>query len=285
MKFSNPHADLLIPDGTPLPQALERTTHMGIGAHQDDLEFMCFHGILECHQKTDRWFAGVTVTSGSGSSRTGPYREVSDQKLVEIRREEQRRAAVIGEYGAMIQLGYDSATIKDPLGARTRLVPELVEIIRIARPRVIYTHNPADKHPSHIAVVLPLIEALRRLPQEMRPEKLYGCEGWRNLDWMPDTEKVVLNVGGNEPLLRRLMSVFDSQIAGGKHYDLATLGRKQANATYFQSHASDQAALAEFAMDLTPLLRDDTLSVEDFTLGFIDRFRNDVLQTLRKQTG
>jgi hypothetical protein len=46
-------------------------THLGIGAHQDDLEFMAFHGILALTTVTDRWFGGVTITDGRGSSRAG----------------------------------------------------------------------------------------------------------------------------------------------------------------------------------------------------------------------
>jgi LmbE family N-acetylglucosaminyl deacetylase len=54
-------------------EALARITHLGIGAHQDDLEFMAFHGILACFRmRDDRWFGGVTCTNGAGSSRTGP---------------------------------------------------------------------------------------------------------------------------------------------------------------------------------------------------------------------
>ena len=67
----NPKADLLIPDQTEGPTAFARTTHLGIGAHQDDLEFMAFHGILACFAREDRWFGGVTCTNGAGSSRSG----------------------------------------------------------------------------------------------------------------------------------------------------------------------------------------------------------------------
>ena len=69
ISFSNPSADLFIPDNSEPSQALGRTTHLGIGAHQDDLEVMALHGILACYQSDERWFGGVTVTNGSGSSR------------------------------------------------------------------------------------------------------------------------------------------------------------------------------------------------------------------------
>jgi hypothetical protein len=39
MKFHKSDADIFVPDGADLPAALERTTHLCIGAHQDDQEF------------------------------------------------------------------------------------------------------------------------------------------------------------------------------------------------------------------------------------------------------
>jgi hypothetical protein len=50
------------------------------------------------------------------------------------------------------------------------------------------------------------------------------------------------------------MGVFDSQISGGKRYDLATAGRRRAHATYFESHGTDRETALGWGMDLTPLL-------------------------------
>jgi len=46
--------------------------------------------------------------------------------------------------------------------------------------------------------------------------------------------------------------------------------------------AVDKAAALSFAMDLTPLVRDDGLSVTDYALGFIRRFEAEVMDRLRK---
>jgi hypothetical protein len=54
---------------------------------------------------------------------------------------------------------------------------------------VVYTHNPADKHDTHIGVVIAALQAMRELPREQRPKKVIGCEVWRNLDWMNDRTK------------------------------------------------------------------------------------------------
>ena len=283
MKLHNPTAEVFIPDGQPPDAALARITHLGIGAHQDDLEFMAFHGIEACFHSDADWFGGVTCTNGSGSARIGAYEKFTDEQMLAVRRDEQRQAAILGRYAAMLQLDYPSKIVRDP--ADPRLRDDLVAILAAARPRVVYTHNPADKHDTHIAVVVPVIQAIRTLPRELRPEAVHGCEVWRNLDWLPDAEKIVHDVSGHDNLAAALNGVFDSQIAGGKRYDLAVLGRRRANATFFESHGVDHSDALAFAMDLTPLAHDDTLDVVEYVTGFIDRFRADVTAKLRQRLG
>jgi LmbE family N-acetylglucosaminyl deacetylase len=280
MQLHLPTADVFVPDGLPPGDAFSRITHLGVGAHQDDLEFMAFHGILECFHQESRWFGGVTCTDGGGSTRAGRYAGCSDARMREIRKLEQRRAAELGEYAAMVQLDYPSTAIKDP--ADRRLADDLETLLRLCRPAIVYTHNPADKHETHIAVLAALIEAVRRLPADERPDKLLGCEVWRDLDWMPDGEKVLLDVSGADHLAAALNGIFDSQIAGGKRYDLAVIGRRQANATFIASHGVDQASAVTLAMDLTPLARDASLDATAFVLEKIDRFRSEVEANLQR---
>ena len=279
MKFHLPTADIFIPDGLPASDALPRITHLGIGAHQDDLEFMAFHGILRCFHSDTEWFGGVTCTNGSGSARTGPYADFTEEEMIAVRREEQRQAAIVGRFGAMVQLDYPSSIAKD--AADPRLREDLRAILAATQPRVVYTHNPADKHETHIAVVVPVIQAIRDLPHDKRPQAVHGCEVWRDLDWLGDGEKVIHDVSGNDSLAGALNGIFDSQIAGGKRYDLAVLGRRRANATFFQSHGVDRCDALAFAMDLTPLAHDDTLDIVEYVTGAIDRFRADVVAKLK----
>lgn len=281
MKFTLPTAHVLVPDKLSVEAALARITHLGIGAHQDDLEIMAFHGILECFDRTDRWFGGVTCTDGGGSARTGRYADYTDEQMKAVRVQEQDRAAEVGNYGVMIQLGHPSSSVKSK--ADRGLRDDLDAILRHAQPQVVYTHNPADKHDTHIGVLAAVLESLRALPPERRPKHFYGCEVWRGLDWMLDSDKVALNVSGNEALFEKLLGLFESQIAGGKQYTLATLGRARANATYFQSHHVDAADLTWFAMDLSPLLQNDRLDLIDFVDQHLQRFTNDVQTRLAKR--
>jgi LmbE family N-acetylglucosaminyl deacetylase len=159
---------------------------------------------------------------------------------------------------------------------------DLAAIFGGCRPEVVYLHNPADKHDTHVAVLLRCLEALRALPAECRPRRVLGCEVWRDLDWMVDTDKVALDAGRFPDLALELLKVFDSQVTGGKRYDLATMGRRSAHATYHTSHATDKVAGITWAMDLTPLLSDPALSLEAFTLGYLKRLQDDVQGRIRR---
>ena len=283
MKFQNPSADVFIPDGKPAADALARVTHLGIGAHQDDLEFMAFHGILTCFGQEDKWFGGVTCTSGAGSSRTGRYAALNNTEMATIRRQEQNKAAVLGRFGTMIQLDYDSDAVKRP--SSLDLKNDLKAILSATQPEVVYTHNPADKHDTHIGIVVAALQAMRELPREQRPKQVIGCEVWRDLDWLLDSEKVVMDVSGHDDLADELNGVFTSQIDGGKRYDLATLGRRAANATFFNSHATDHSTQVIFGIDLTPIVADESKDILDFVCGHIERFHADVRQKIAERLG
>ena len=276
----NPRAKLMIPDGMAAPEALRRTTHLGIGAHQDDLEFMAFHGILACYDRADRWFGGVTITDGRGSSRAGKFKDWTDDQIAAERIREQDAAAVIGQYSFMAQLGYPSATVRDARESSVR--DDLLRILEATRPEAVYLHNLADKHDTHVGCALRCIEAIRLLPKSDRPKKLYGCEVWRVLDCLVATEKTPMPVSERPELARALNEVFATQIAGGKRYDLAVIGRRTANATFSQAHSTDQETAMQWAMDLTPLAQDDSLDPLTYTLGFIDRLKADVTARIRK---
>jgi len=280
MKLINSTAEFFVYDGKPLEEAVKRTTHMSIAAHQDDIEIMAYDGILQCFNKADQWFFGVVVTNGSGSSRDGAYKDYTDAQMIEIRKLEQKKAAYLGEFGALALLDHPSKNVKDP--NNTEVIHEFFELLNQARPKVLYTHNLADKHDTHIGVTTKVIKALRMMDKNHRPEKVYGCEVWRNLDWMVDQDKVRFDVSEHPNLAASLVEVFDSQIAGGKRYDLATMGRRLANATYSESHSVDKASSVIFAMDLTPLILDDNLDIKTFILNEINKFRQDVADRVGK---
>ena len=278
MQLHNSGADLFIPDGLETAAALARTTHLAIAAHQDDIEIMAYHGIAQCFGRRDRWFTGVVVTDGAGSPRSGIYGAYSDEEMKKVRAVEQRKAAYVGEYACQVQLGYSSAQAKD--ANEGAVVEDLAEILRAARPEFVYLHNLADKHDTHVGVALRSIAALRAVSGEFEPKKVYGCQVWRDLDWLPDEDKQVLAASARSNIAAALVGVFDSQVSGGKRYDLATAARRLAQATYYASHATDEQSAIDFAMDLTPLVQNPDWPIAEYVMAFIERFRADVEKRL-----
>jgi LmbE family N-acetylglucosaminyl deacetylase len=282
MKFHLDTAEVYIPDDQPVEQALGRTTHLCFSAHQDDIEIMAAQPILECFQQKDKWFTGVVVTDGRGSPRDDLYKDYTDDEMRLVRFKEQRKAAIVGEFAAQVMLDFPSKVIKD--ASRNEPVEDTLKILRATKPKFVYTHNLADKHDTHVGVALRVIEALRRLDPSERPARLIGCEVWRGLDWLMDTDKVQLDVSDHENLQFALLGVFDSQIAGGKRYDLASMGRRRANATYFESHGVDNATGLSYGMDMTSLMSDVSIKPAEFVQGFIQRFAQDVKERVGRMS-
>lgn len=280
MKFRQTSAEIFVPDSVSIEQAMQRTTHLAIAAHQDDIEILAAPGILECFEHPTNWFTGVVLTDGRGSPRDGHYKSYCDEEMRLVRIKEQKKAAIVGEYSAVALLDYPSKAMKD--GSNTNSVDDIETILRATKPQVVYTHALADKHDTHVSVCLRVISAIRRLPAALRPSKVYGFEVWRDLDWMLDSDKLAFDCSAHENLQAALLGVFDSQIAGGKRYDLATTGRHRAHATYSTSHGTDKSTGLAYGMDLTPLAHNDTMSPASYIQDFVKRFADDISHRIAK---
>ncbi len=277
--LSQPGAEIYVPDGVEGAAAFSRVKSVVVGAHQDDVEFMGFPLILEAYGTSEPSFGAVVMSNGAGSPRSGVYANCTDADMQAIRRKEQKLAADVGHYAVLVQPWFTSKALRDSENQAPS--DELAAVLGAMHPEVVMTHNFADKHNTHVGTALNVIRAIRKLPKAKRPKKLLGGEGWRSLDWVSDKEKLRLNSGGRDALSAALMGVFDSQIAGGKRYDLGTFGRRRANATYGDPHAVDDMEQVAYAIDMTPLMEDDSLSPEAFIMGFIQRFQAEVSETLR----
>src|SRR4051812_35186734 len=152
MKLCRSDADIFVPphDLVDPDVALARTTHLCIGAHQDDLEIMAHAGIAQCYEHPDEHFTGVVVTNGAGSPRTGRYATMTDAEMPRVRRDEQRQAAMLGKYNLQLQLAHPSADVKQ--SGHASVQADLAAIFGGCAPAVVYLHQPADKHPTHVAV-------------------------------------------------------------------------------------------------------------------------------------
>jgi LmbE family N-acetylglucosaminyl deacetylase len=269
---------VFVPDQSPSKLALEKTSHLAIGAHADDLEIFAFHAITECFESKSNSFTGVTITDGANSPRNGKFKTTTNEEMIKIRRNEQNQAARFGKYGAQIQLAHPSSFVKTT--SSQLLVEQLVEIICLTKPKYIYTHNLADKHDTHVIVALKVIEAVRSISISL--DGFYGCEVWRSLDWLNDSDKMVLPTSQFEELGLKLCTAHKSQIEGGKRYDLAAIARRRANATFFESTQTDQETQLTFAMNYLPLLEDKNISPAELVKTHIKSFEADVLQRIKK---
>jgi hypothetical protein len=74
---------------------------------------MASHGIVECFHSTEKWFTGVGLRAQTEQAAQGV-----EIKLASMREGcarfavEQEAAAAVGRYGASIQLGYSSDSVK-----------------------------------------------------------------------------------------------------------------------------------------------------------------------------
>ena len=272
-----------VPDGVDIESALARCTHLAIGTHPDDVELIGMHGIESCYDSNEHYFAGVVVTNGAGSPRTGEYANVTDEEMVNIRHDEQNTAAKLGRYGIQIQLAYPSSAVKSFDQA---IIDDIKSIIERASPSSLYLHNPLDRHASHRAVLQCCLSALRLVApkhsgggqRSTQPIKhCYGVEVWRSLDFLPDAFRIALPRGQHKGLSEKLISIFKSQIAGGKRYDLAFAGRGLANATFAESHHVDAAESISLALDLMPLLDDADITLATFVKSVMTQTTTDCL--------
>jgi LmbE family N-acetylglucosaminyl deacetylase len=279
VKLTQTHVDLFAPGGGNLESALASTTHLGIGAHPDDLEIMAYPGICACRGQKNLRFSGVVATDGAGSPRSGSSEKLSAPDLVKTRREEQKNAAGLGGYATILQLAHPSSEIRG--AGRNSLITDLLEILKIAKPKVLYLHNPADRHETHIAVLLASLAALRQLPSADRPTEIYGCEVWGDLDWVPTKQVVRLPCPAPADFGPSLLRVFRSQV-DGKRYDLAAAGRRRAQATFADAYTPDQADEMVLALDLKPLVENSRLTLAEFVSSLTGEFQKQTLERIRR---
>ncbi len=261
------HFSFFSPKKLPDSEAFQAVSHLGIGAHPDDLEILAYHGIESCYKNSKNCFGGVTVTTGGGSM------DGSEQERLEYiqrRKKEQFEAAKIGEYAFQIMLNRESSELENQSQS---VIEDLIYIIEKVEPEVIYTHNPFDKHLTHVRVFSLVMDALQ--VSKHKPKKLFGCEVWRGLDWLSDSHKVVLPVDKYPKLGIELLEVFESQMTSQKRYDLATLGRRKANSTFLDSHGDEESQYAIYAVDLLPILNEE-MNVRKFVDRILLDFSTDI---------
>lgn len=282
LEFTQPEADVFVPDGRAEDEALARVQLLGIGAHPDDLEIMAYHGIRAGQGQGGPRFGAVVCTDGTGAPRDDPDDDPESHALRHTRRDEQRAAARRGRYAVAIQLDHPSEAVRKDVAPE--LVDDLFAILDATRPRVVYTHCPTDRHATHVGVCVAALEALHRLPAGARPDQVLGCEVWGGLDWLPEEHAALLDLGADTASWSALMQVFVSQTKARPYHEGA-LGRSRANAVFRDAHRPGGHERLWRAMDLSPLLADGPPDLEDFVHARLAEFEQDVLARIATARG
>lgn len=272
------------PDGLNQRSAYQRTTHLAIGAHPDDLEFMALHGIAHCYQKKDAWFSGIVCTDGRGSIRPQGQAGLSVAEWIALREAEQIDASEQGAYSFVQLLRYESRSLNQN-DAFEALVKLLEDRIEQCQPRILYTHSPFDRHPTHRRVFQATLQAARSYSNSSRInriEQAYGCELWGSLDWLPQSQKICLDHSGTQTLAQALYHCYPSQIQGGKNYPQALQGRQQANATFHRHDRPDSSQALSYAVDLRELIDDPQLLLADYLQKKLRTYKHSLLNSLIK---
>jgi LmbE family N-acetylglucosaminyl deacetylase len=272
------NAQIWLPKKRALDKLPQKITHMAIGAHCDDLEIIGLDGIVKHFKKRGNNFFGVIVSNSQGGPIHPKFKHYSPSKIEKIREEEQIKAAQIGKYKGVAFLRYPSVKIKDPKSS-----PEIEEKIRelaeYLNPQIIYTHSLFDKHPTHIAVSLRTIEALRN--SAVKPEKLYGVSVWGSLNWLSQDKQVVFNLSSYEKLILKLLRVFKSQRFGPHKHDQALLSKMRADAIYLKTHEFTKHTSLIKAVDLSPLIHKN-LSLDDYLKSYISDLERTLFERINK---
>lgn len=279
--FLNPNAKILTQAQEELPAALAKCRLLAIVAHPDDVELLAMPAIMANLNLPESSFACCVLSDGASSPRGGPYSDLSQDELVQMRLREQAQAAGLGHYRACISLQYSSADVR---ASRPELLEDMHHLLEACPAEVIYTHNLADRHATHCATALRVIAALRKLPSAKRPKRLIGGEVWRSLDWLPKENKLRFDLSAGEELQRDLLDLYHSQIEGGKAYRLAAEGRQRANACFDDPYHTDAATLLAYGMDMSAFLQEDAPSPEAFLEGLLSGFTGEILGRVRELT-
>jgi LmbE family N-acetylglucosaminyl deacetylase len=140
------------PPPAPAPTALTApASAMTILAHPDDAEFGC-GGTLATWARQGTDITMVIITDGSKGS---DDRAISDAQLVQMRIEEQDRAARALGVARVVRLGYEDGVLAPTIALRR----DIARVIRQHRPEVVISGDPDSRiggesyinHPDHRA--------------------------------------------------------------------------------------------------------------------------------------
>jgi LmbE family N-acetylglucosaminyl deacetylase len=268
---------IYIPDKASPKEAYRRTRQVAIVAHADDIEILALKPITETALGKKKSFFGIVAANNQGGPRRPEYKKLSGAKLEQIREREQSRAARLGNYSGVAFLRFASSDIRSPRKAR-QVEKSILELLEAILPDVIYTHSLFDIHPTHKALALRVISALKAMPPKKRPKQFYGMEVWGSLEWLPKRYKAAFDVSKGIKVIKKLLAVYKSQNYQSHRYDEAVLSRLRANAIFSDSHKFSKKEALIYGMDLSCLIKSSNLTA----VAYIEKIIKDFLKEKKK---
>jgi hypothetical protein len=98
---------------------------------------------------------------------------------------------------------------------------------------------------------------------------------------MLDEDKVVFDVSERDNITTSLVELFDFTNKQCGMARSCNNGKTSYKRYFYASHGVDISTYVIYAIDLTPVIT-DSLYIVEYTLQFIERFKNDVVQRLNK---
>lgn len=257
-----------------LQAALARTTHVGVGAHQDDVEIMAGPMLLK---NKDSWMT-VIVTDGAASKSVlnGVATDLTPRQLTDMRQREQREAA--RETGTpVIQLKYPSAAVGGHMGEGKREEAAFaLGTLFAAMPRTqeVFGHNPIDKHATHLGVLAVQTAALRAAkPPQLK--NVYAMEVWGGLTGIPESQlsMFVVEDGKDLAAINTLVGKYQSQIQGqGRDYAATTTARMVGHGGYVSNpHLSNPPVGMVIGLDITDFAKGESCDMGALAKELLER--------------
>ncbi|MDR3216542.1 MAG: PIG-L family deacetylase [Clostridiaceae bacterium] len=252
--------------------------YLVVVAHPDDGEILAAGPVTEsANGKTV--LALAVLTDGAGSARSGAFAAYTDDEMKAVRVKEQRAAAEEGRFESLYMLRVPSGELK---AGSAEAVRAIADIIAEKQPEILITHNPFDRHPTHLAAGRTVMEALRSLPAGKRPKTVWGGEVWRSLDWLPVKYRLALPADTTDGAADRVLLCHKSQIDGGKRYDAAAKGRRLQNATFCESHSTDFAHEVAYFTDLSRVASGE-ITLAEFVEEVLKAFNDEILSGIKRK--
>jgi LmbE family N-acetylglucosaminyl deacetylase len=233
-----------------------------ISPHPDD-DVLGAGGTMAEAASRGKGVLSVYITDGRDSPRLDP--NLSDEGMA-IQRTKEAIASlkVIGAAGGFF-LQKRSTELEGQGGKETQ--KELAEIIQGIMPQEIYLPSPYERHRTHQRCTRLAIEALRSC-KGLRASVL-GFSLWGNF-W-GGKKRVVRDIGPHIRKKVEAVLAHSSQIAY-KNYQQGILGKNNAEAIFWESHEIQRATFVETFLDMTELLGQEDLTLENFIHQDVEEF-------------